>query len=187
MQAYDTSFKQIERLRDLMLTFLKAERRDYQPVFDVCVMSKLYPLCYTLHLFSFHADIPGQEKMTLHADIKYKSNWQQSTLKAQRRNKWICALKTSMQKAKIYGPGGNPDVQAGPTKYTLIPYEDVLREERQAERRPTAGSAMSELQAPESEWTFADRNSAIGASDLLVVYNTGAWVGWTATDSSDSF
>ncbi|KAI0793816.1 Mechanosensitive ion channel-domain-containing protein [Fomes fomentarius] len=153
--AYDTSFKQIERLRDLMLTFLKAERRDYQPIFDVCVM-----------------DIPGQEKMTLHADIKYKSNWQQGTLKAQRRNKWICALKASMEKAKIYGPGGNPNVQAGPTKYTLIPYEDVLREERQAERRPTAGSTMSELQVPESEWTFADRNSAI-VDDSQDVFNEG--------------
>ena len=38
MQAYDTTFEQIERLRELMLSFLKAERRDFQPVFDVYVI-----------------------------------------------------------------------------------------------------------------------------------------------------
>ena len=32
--------EQIERLRDLMLAFLKAERRDYQPIFDVYVMGE---------------------------------------------------------------------------------------------------------------------------------------------------
>ena len=37
-QAYSTSFEQIERLRELMLSFLKVERRDYQPIFDVYVV-----------------------------------------------------------------------------------------------------------------------------------------------------
>ncbi|KAI0779722.1 Mechanosensitive ion channel-domain-containing protein [Fomes fomentarius] len=143
--AYSTSFEQIERLRDLMLSFLKVERRDYQPIFDVYVI-----------------DMPGQEKMTLRSDIKYKSNWQHGTLKAQRRNKWICALKASMEKVKIYGPGGNPNVQSGPTKYTLVPYDEVRREERDAaKRQPTSGSSMSELHIPKSDWTFADQNSAI--------------------------
>jgi hypothetical protein len=59
-----------------MLAFCKANARDFQPVFDVVV-----------------DDIPGQGKMVLSADIRYKSNWQQGALKVQRRNKWICALK----------------------------------------------------------------------------------------------
>ena len=42
LQAFTTSFEQIERLRDLMLAFLKAERRDYQPIFDVYVMGRPY-------------------------------------------------------------------------------------------------------------------------------------------------
>ena len=37
-QAFETTFEQIERLRDLMLSYLKAERRDFQPIFDVYVM-----------------------------------------------------------------------------------------------------------------------------------------------------
>ena len=98
--------------------------------------------------------------MTLRADIKYKSNWQQGNLKAQRRNKWICALKASMEKVKIYGPGGGPQPNVGPTKYTLVPYEDVLRQEQEARRQPTT---MSELHIPKSNWTFADPNSVVGA------------------------
>lgn len=108
-------------------------------------------------------DMPGQGKLTLKADIKYKSNWQQGTLKAQRRNKWICALKSSMEKLKVFGPDGDPSANPGPTKYTQVPYEEVLRQEEAAKRgqHPSHGSSMSELHIPKSDWTFADQNSAI--------------------------
>lgn len=59
-----------------MILFLKDNKRDFLPVFDVTV-----------------DDIPAQGKMVLKAEIKYKSNWQQGALKVQRRNKWICAMK----------------------------------------------------------------------------------------------
>lgn len=61
---YDTSFEKLEMLRDKMLAFVRAEGRDFLPSFDVIVK-----------------DFPEQEKMTLSADIKYKSNWQQGALK----------------------------------------------------------------------------------------------------------
>ena len=35
--AYSTTFEDLERLREKMLEFITAERRDYQPVFDVTV------------------------------------------------------------------------------------------------------------------------------------------------------
>ncbi|OSD01247.1 hypothetical protein PYCCODRAFT_1412753 [Trametes coccinea BRFM310] len=145
--AYGTTFEQIERLRDVMISFLKTERRDFQPAFDVYVV-----------------DIPGQEKMTLRADIKYKSNWQQGTLKAQRRNKWICALKTSLKKVKIYGPKGDPDAPAGPQKLTLVPYDEVKAEEEEAKAHAPPHSkepSSADLRVPGSEWTFADPNAAI--------------------------
>ena len=106
--------------------------------------------------------MPGQEKLTLRADIKYKSNWQQGTLKAQRRNKWICALKTSLEKLKIWGPDGDPHAAVGPKKYTMVPYEEVLRQEEAAKHNthPSNSSSM-ELHVPKSDWTFADQNSAI--------------------------
>jgi len=110
---FTTSFKQIERLRSLMLGFVQMERRDFQPSFDIVVV-----------------DIPDQEKMTLSADIMYKSNWQQGGLKATRRNKWICALKTYLAEAKIYGPKGDPKSIAAPTRYTEIPWEEVKAKDK---------------------------------------------------------
>lgn len=62
--AYGTTFDQIEQLRSKMLAFVKSERRDFLPSFDVVVK-----------------DIPEQEKMILSSDIKYKSNWQQGSVK----------------------------------------------------------------------------------------------------------
>lgn len=34
---FGTTFEELEKLRDKMLAFVKEERRDYQPVFDVTV------------------------------------------------------------------------------------------------------------------------------------------------------
>lgn len=34
---YATTFEDLEKLRDKMLDFVKLERRDYQPAFDVTV------------------------------------------------------------------------------------------------------------------------------------------------------
>lgn len=36
--SYSTTFPQLEALREKMLEFVKAERRDYQPAFDVVVV-----------------------------------------------------------------------------------------------------------------------------------------------------
>jgi len=132
---YTTTFKQIERLRGLMLGFVQMERRDFQPLFDIVVV-----------------DLPDQEKMVLQADIMYKSNWQAGTLKATRRNKWICALKTYLAEAKIYGPKGNPDAVAAPTRYTLVPWEEVQEEERR-----DAGS-KAPIRLPEPEMPFGGYN-----------------------------
>ena len=40
-QEYDTTFEQIERLRELMIAFLKSERRDFLAIFDVLVVGRL--------------------------------------------------------------------------------------------------------------------------------------------------
>ncbi|KGB77411.1 serine/threonine protein kinase [Cryptococcus deuterogattii 99/473] len=108
--AFDTSFEALQALRSRMIVFLKENSRDFLPVFDVTVY-----------------DMPGQGKLVLKADIRYKSNWQQVSLKIQRRNKWICALKMALAELKIFGPdgAGNPNPEdAGPTQYTLVPWEE---------------------------------------------------------------
>jgi len=146
---FSTTFKQIEQLRSLMLGFVQMERRDFQPSFDISVV-----------------DIPEQDKMVLQADIMYKSNWQQGTLKATRRNKWICALKTYLAEAKIYGPKGNPDATPAPTRYTLIPWEEV-QEKGKNSADPMMPIAMPEM--PSGGFNLMSR-SAIKLDDTENIF-----------------
>ncbi|KAM0791838.1 hypothetical protein ACM66B_004096 [Microbotryomycetes sp. NB124-2] len=109
--AFDTPFEKIEALRERMLEFLEVERRDFLPQCDITVK-----------------DFEGQGKTTLSANIMYRSNWQNGTLKAQRRNKWICAMKLAMASLQIYGPGGVGDPAPPPadvTRTTSVPWEEA--------------------------------------------------------------
>lgn len=77
--AFDTTFEQIEKLRESMLEFIEANRRDFNPSFDITV-----------------EDLPEQGRLSLEVPIMYRSNWQNVSLKWQRRNKWVCALKLAL-------------------------------------------------------------------------------------------
>ncbi|KAJ6499912.1 Mechanosensitive ion channel-domain-containing protein [Mycena vitilis] len=145
---YSTSFEDLQ-LRQRMLTFLTTERRDYQPAFDVVVV-----------------DFPDQAKMTLQADIKYKSNGQQGALKAKRRNKWLCALKAALAEVGIYGPSGNPNAEPGTTRYTEVPWHEVKADSQKAknseEKTPSAP-------VPEGGWQLSGQNAVIldGTDDIF--------------------
>ncbi|MBW0490521.1 hypothetical protein O181_030236 [Austropuccinia psidii MF-1] len=103
--GFNTPFKKVEELRKKMEAFVQVERRDFFKDFDVSI-----------------EDFEGQEKLTLSASINYKSNWQNLPLKAQRRNKWICALKQVMAELEIYGPAGagDPNPKPEPTLIQLL-------------------------------------------------------------------
>ncbi|KAI9511136.1 Mechanosensitive ion channel-domain-containing protein [Russula earlei] len=155
---YSTTFEQIENLRSLMLGFVQMERRDFQPSFDISVM-----------------DIPDQEKMVLQADIMYKSNWQQGTLKATRRNKWICALKTYLAEAKIYGPKGNPAAIPAPTRYTVVPWDEVQEKEEKSADRTLAASPVTMPEMPSGGYNLMSR-SAIKLDDTENVFEESGTV-----------
>lgn len=90
--AYSTSFEKIEELRAKMLAFVESRRRDFQPVFDISVMGKLSVIYFfnVLVLTTF-LDLPGQEKMVLKADIKYKSNNHLGALKCRPNPRGLAA------------------------------------------------------------------------------------------------
>lgn len=139
--AYSTTFEQLEDLRTRMIAFLKAERRDYLPSFDVNII-----------------EFPDQEKMSLTADIMYKSVSQQSGLRTKRRNKWVCALKTTLAEVAIYGPGGNPDKLASPKRYTEVPWDVVKEEDRKREETEKAKvTGIPEPAVPYAGWHLTDR------------------------------
>ncbi|KAA1127103.1 hypothetical protein PGTUg99_022009 [Puccinia graminis f. sp. tritici] len=147
---FSTSFEKIEQMRAKMLEFLKAERRDYTPAFDVNIQ-----------------DFEGQAQLTLQADIKYKSNWQNGALKGQRRNKWVCALKQVMAEVEIYGPAGAGD-PAPKTEPTLIQLVDspplVIQpragsptyEQEQQEQSPAKTSGIQSVELENRENVMRD-------------------------------
>ncbi|CAG7850530.1 Uncharacterized MscS family protein C2C4.17c [Serendipita indica DSM 11827] len=139
--AWDTTFEQLEALRARMLAFVKSERRDFLPVFDIIVDS-----------FS------DQSKLSVKADIKYKSNWQQGALKVQRRNKWICALKAALKETKVWGPSGDPGAVADPTEYTQVPWEEV-KAKKEAAAHPEY--AAREPLIPRGTFQLVDRNQVV--------------------------
>ena len=64
-----------------MLEFVTSERRDYQPVFDVTVKG-LVVFLHSYFTYLYHnTEFTDQSKMTLSADIKYKSNGQLAAVK----------------------------------------------------------------------------------------------------------
>jgi len=100
---YTTTDEQLQALRTKMLAFVTQEKRDFLPCFDVVVL-----------------DIPDQEKLVLSAQIRYKSSWQQASITARRRNKWVCALKATLTELKIFGPGGDPDKAAATQQVSVV-------------------------------------------------------------------
>lgn len=91
---FATSFETIEALRMEMLEFVQQESRDFQPVFDVAI-----------------SEFSSLSTMKISMSIKHKANWQNDALRAQRRNKWMCALAMAIKKLGIVnsGPGsGDP-------------------------------------------------------------------------------
>jgi len=108
-------------------------------------------------------DFPDQEKMVLTADIKYKGNGQQDGMRAKRRNKWICALKTALAELKIFGPTGDPKAKPAPKPYTIVPWEKVQEDER----KTTEGVGKLQSDAPVGGWRLSDRNAIVEDSENI--------------------
>ncbi|EGG03241.1 uncharacterized protein MELLADRAFT_65659 [Melampsora larici-populina 98AG31] len=138
---FNTSFDMIEALREKMLAFLRTERREFVPSIDISV-----------------EDFEGQAKMTLQADIKYKSNWQNTGLKTQRRNKWVCALKQIMAELEMWGPdgSGNPDPPPSPTLIRLLegppPLPPADKTESPSRRTPVRSVQFGESSLATDLW-----------------------------------
>jgi hypothetical protein len=79
----------------------------------------------------------------------------------QRRNKWICALKTSLKECKIYGPSGNPAAASPPSEVTLVPWEDVKASKSLAPSDTDVTLQDREPRIPRGEYQFADRNQIV--------------------------
>ena len=84
---FGTSLEQIEGLRNRLLEFVKAEKREYQS-----------------NILTELRQIDEVHAITVNVIFFFKSNWQNEGLRLQRRNKFICALMVAMQELGIEGP-----------------------------------------------------------------------------------
>jgi len=99
---------------------------------------------------------------------------------AQRRNKWICALKTALAEVKIFGPSGDPDAKPDPTRYTVVPWEQVQAKERGAMKQDVLTGEPSA-----GVWNLSDKNAVICPSFLSRVrLLTGLTDGFRLVDDS---
>ncbi|GAA6033047.1 hypothetical protein JCM8097_000117 [Rhodosporidiobolus ruineniae] len=149
---FGTTFEKIQALRARMIEFLQEERRDFNPSLDITVQ-----------------DFAGQGKLTLSAPITFKTNWQNGTLKAQRRNKWICALKVAMAELQIFGPGdaGNPSpAPADPVAYVQVPYDEV-KAKAEAAAKEAAGRPPMELRQSHLRQASTDGAGLVDDLDVM--------------------
>lgn len=101
--SFDTSFEDIELLREEMEAFVRApdNSRDFQPDIAISV-----------------GGVGDLDKLTLKVVIKHKSNWHNDAVRATRRSKFMCALTLALKKVPIYAPGGGSDALGGPKNPT---------------------------------------------------------------------
>ena len=84
---FGTTLNQIDGLRQKLLDFVLAEKREYQGK----ILTEL-------------RSVDEVHSMTLNIVFFYKSNWQNEGLRLARRNKFISALMVCMQEMNIEGP-----------------------------------------------------------------------------------
>ena len=87
---FGTTLQQIDDLRQALLEFVRAEKREYQG-----------------NILTELREVTEAYSLTINVVFFYKSNWQNEGLRLQRRNKFICAMMVAMQDHGIEGPRRN--------------------------------------------------------------------------------
>ena len=72
-----------------------------------------------------------------------------------RRNKWLCALKATLEKVKIHGPKGDPNDLPAPKRYTEAPWDLVREEDKQTAKQKASVDYLG------VEGQRTDQNAAI--------------------------
>jgi small-conductance mechanosensitive channel len=105
---FGTTLEQIDALRQSLLEFVTAEKREYQG-----------------NILTELREVKEAYSLTLNIVFFYKSNWQNELLRLQRRNKFICALMVAMQDIGIEGPRRNiPGAKVDRPYYVQYPGGD---------------------------------------------------------------
>jgi len=120
--SFDTTFEDIQLLRNELLTFVndKDNSRDFQPDLNVDILGTT-----------------DMSKLELRVELRHKSNWANETIRAARRSKFMCALVAALRRVPIYGPGGGSDAlgSAANASYSVsIPSEFAQKKAEEAKK-----------------------------------------------------
>lgn len=101
--SYDTTFEDLELLREEMEKFVRAPEnsRDFQPDITISV-----------------SGVGNLDKLTLQVTIMHKSNWHNEAVRCARRSKFMCALALAVKSIPIFAPGGGSDALGAPSNPT---------------------------------------------------------------------
>ncbi|PNS15896.1 hypothetical protein CAC42_8002 [Sphaceloma murrayae] len=126
MISYETSFEDIQLLKQELLTFVrdKENSRDFMPDLEVEVLGT--------------SDL---SKLELRVEIQHKSNYSNETLRAARRSKFMCALIAALRRIPIWGPGGGYDPLGSAANAS---YSVAISPEDASSRKDAATKAKNE-------------------------------------------
>ncbi|KAH8693650.1 hypothetical protein BGW36DRAFT_383455 [Talaromyces proteolyticus] len=118
---YETTFRDIQYLRNELTTFLGREdnRRDYRPNVDVRLKA-----------------IPDLQKIQLQVSFWHKSNWANEELRSARSSKFMCELLQTVRRIPINKPGGSgaKTGDEGKPSYMVAVSEEEAAVKRAAEK-----------------------------------------------------
>ncbi|CAJ2511025.1 Uu.00g066500.m01.CDS01 [Anthostomella pinea] len=101
--SFDTSFEDIELLRQEMENFVRAPENSRDFLQDIVIGV---------------SGVGDLDKLQLKVAIKHKSNWHNEAVRATRRSKFMCALILALKKVPVNAPGGGGDALGGPANPT---------------------------------------------------------------------
>lgn len=75
-----------------------------------------------------------------------------------------------MQKAKVFGPAGDPGAIPAPDRLTLVPWEQIEAEDKkklQKEEQEKKRGGVGEMSVPTADWNLTDKQAVMSALDLV--------------------
>jgi hypothetical protein len=90
-------------------------------------------------------------------------------------------LKQALADVKIFGPSGDPDAKADPTKYTMVPWEEVREHEAMQDSAAAAAAMAAGPDVPLSPvggWNLSDKNAVISACFFWGIFFRVLFLDW---------
>jgi hypothetical protein len=152
--SFDTSFEDIELLRQEMEKFVRAPEncRDFQPDIAIGV-----------------GGVGNCDKLTLTIAIKHKSNWHNEAVRATRRSKFMCALALALKRVPINGPGGGGDPLGGPSNptYSVAVTDEFAANARAKSEESKAAKKLANQNPDEAAGTVANTSAEQRAAEQI--------------------